>query len=46
MEDDTERLTQRREPREPTTEAGQSADDAAVRTGEEPVTGPPAPPSR
>ena len=46
MENDTERLTQRREPKEPNTEAGPSADDPTVRTGEEPVTGPTAPPSR
>jgi hypothetical protein len=39
------KVDERREPKEPNTQAGQSADDPTVRTGEEPVTGPAAPES-
>ena len=45
MENSSDQLKQRREPAEPNQEAGQSADDPTVRTGEEPVTGPSAPQS-
>ena len=39
MENSSEQVQRRREPADPNREAGQSADDPTVRTGEEPVTG-------